>query len=189
MSMKSYIAFVTVWHKKDDPSDVSSYSFFVTGKNDRSIKQEISKEVQTYQYWKHTTILSEELESKKESLRRIGTTALTDKIRNEAITETVLLNKKKHSDLRARLSKTKCGCFFSSFKELMDHPYNLFTHLAQELSPGSKLVIEAGVLYIYDTGKSEKYWETILKKDRDKLVAEMKKVVEFAQDELRKIQY
>lgn len=187
--MRSHIAFVTVWHKKEDPSDVSNYTFFVTGKNDRLIKQRIDKEVKTYQHWKHTTILSEKLGTETENIRLIGTTPLTDKVRNEAITEIVLLNKKKHADLRARLSKTKCGCFFSNFKELMDHPYNLFTHLAQELSPGSKLVIEAGVLYIYDTGKSEKYWETILKKDREKLVAEMKKVVEFAQDELRKIQY
>lgn len=185
--MRSYIAFVTLWHKEGDPSNISNYNFFVTAKDDRRAEKIVEKEVKSYQYWKHTTVLSEDLKTDAEWMRRISTAPHWDKIRSEACVDMLLLNKAKHSKIRAKLEKSGCRCYATSFKELMDHPFNLFTQLAQELSPASKIVIEDGVLYVYDPGKLEKYWETILSKEKEKFFSDMRIVLDRAQKELKHI--
>lgn len=177
--LKSFWCFVTVWHKRGEPYNVSSYMYYAVAVSEDAVKKMIDAEVKTYKYWKHGIGNIEEIKLDEKHLRRVSSQPYDSAIIKEAVENSLQLEKKRHSKLRARCGQEKLTCCFIKLDKLLSgFPAHMYDLLAKNLKPGSKIVIDDGIFYIYNGRKKEEtFRETELDMLKEKLVNQMRKIL------------
>lgn len=184
--LKPYWVFVTVWHTKGNPYNVSSYQFYAIAENKKAVKKMVDTEVKTYMYWKHGIGNIEEMKMDREHLRRLSSHSMTDMIIKEAIERTLKLEKKKHARLKEQYEREHLSCCFTKLDKLLSgFPADMYELLAKNLKPSSKIVVEDGIFYIYNGKKREEtFRDTELDMLREELVNQMRDILKSTDEKI-----
>ena len=148
--LKPFFAFVTVWHDKSNPYDVSNYHFYVVAKNEKRAKDLITSKIETFKYYKHDIII-EEMELDKEHEREIRWHGLGSLL----IQEQVKMDVEK---IKASISEDYKSSRRMNIQGLFLNPKNLFNFFIHSLCPDSKIFIHQGELHIYNKNDSSSFF-------------------------------
>lgn len=183
--MKTFHAFVTVWHTKDNQYNVSNYTYYAVCSGEQEAKRMIAKEVKGYRYWKHHADL-EEIKGDEKKLRHLSWQGLTDKIFNEAVLQQLEVNRKENKKLKCRMEKSDyhSATHIPVVECLKDPKY--FYFILKNLTPVSKVFIAGGKFHIYEIGKKrhESLFKTEFENEKNKLTKKMKERIRNAFMEL-----
>ena len=89
--LKPFFAFVTVWHDKANPYNVSNYHFYVVAENEKRIENLIKRKVKTFRYYNHSTTI-EEMKLDIEHQREISWQGLDDLLIQDLVNDITILS-------------------------------------------------------------------------------------------------
>lgn len=187
--LKPYFIFSTVWHKKGEPYNVTSYNFYVVDYSEENVKKVVSAELRGYMHWKHS-ITIEEIKLDRKQMRSLTSRPFDSVIIAEAVEKCLKLEKGKHAKLKSRCERARLSCCFVKLDKLLSgFPIDMYDLLAKNLSPNSMMAIDDGVLYIYHGPKSEEtFRETDLDMQKERLKNKMKAILEDAVEKINEME-
>jgi len=146
--MKTYIGFVTIWHKEDNPYDVSSYEYCIVAKNEERAKEMASERVKTYRQAKFVVKVEEVPVNEGEQLREVVSASYKGVIVEQALEKALALEAQNEEAIK----KESAGCDSTDFKYLLSHPELFYSFIKKRLKKTSKIIISDGQLRLYNFG-------------------------------------
>ena len=148
--LKPFFAFVTVWHDKANPYNVSSYHFYVVAENEKRVENLIKRKVKTFRYYNHSTTI-EEIKLDVEHQREISWQGLDDSlIQGQVKIDVEKIKESISEDYRTSSKSDITGLFLN--------PEKLYNFLVLHLCSDSKIFIHDGKLQIYNKNNSKTFF-------------------------------
>ena len=148
--LKPFFAFVTVWHDKEDPYNVSDYHFYVVAENEKRTKDLIISKIKTFRYHKHNIVI-EEMKLDSEHEREICWHGLDSLL----IQEQVKMDVEK---VKESISEDYSTSRRMRIKELFLNPKDLYNFFILNLCADSKIFIHQGELHIYNKNDRQPFF-------------------------------
>jgi hypothetical protein len=148
IEMKPYIGFATVWHKEDDPYDVSSYEYYIVAENDERARDMIADRIKMYRHAKFVIKVEEVPIDEGEQLRDVVSASYKGVIMEQALKEAMAFESEKEEAIR----EESAGCVSTDFKHLLSHPEMFYSFIKTKLKKDSKVIISDGQLRVYTFG-------------------------------------
>lgn len=153
-TLKPFFAFVTVWHDKEKPYNVTDYYFYVVAPSEAAVNRMLVAEVKSYRYWKHDFTI-EEIKLDKKEVRRLSSHWFDDRVYKKVLEETLKWNTKRNAAREEKADSEHRNSCTMPLKGLFESPTKIY-ELAKDLQPGSLIVFSGEKVYIYKSKRKEK---------------------------------